>query len=568
MLHNKYKKGGFTIGLLVLAVSIFSQTTKEFLPRFKYSPNNKIIISGHRGGIEDGLPENSIEAFENVLCQVPAFFEVDPRLTKDSVVVLMHDASLERTSTGKGKLSGYTAKELETISLKNNDGAVTACSVPKLENLIKWSKGKTVLNLDKKDVPLGMTASLINKYNAGGHIMLTVHTGAEARFYYDRIPNVMLSAFCRNEKEYNDMAVSGVPWGNMIAYVGTSINAGNRKIVKLLHEKGVKCMVSFAPTIDKLKTAGEREAKYREEIAKHPDIIETDRPIELGKIVQNIKGKFDIQAHRGGAGLMPENSIPAMLNAVKLGATTLEMDLHLTRDMQVIVAHDAKINRGFTLKPDGSKISKEEADKLFFYHLGYDEIQRYDIGTKYYEKFPEQQKIETHIPLVSDLIDSVENYVARYNLSPVHYNIEIKSNKEKEKRGLIPGYKAYTKKAMSVLLRKNLGERLLVQSFDARTLNYIHKEYPGVRLLFIVGKNTGFFEAHMKKLTFTPDVYCPDIELIDQNLIEKCHKAGMKIISGPVDIKEDIQKAIGLQVDGFMTNYPDRAVKYCREKSR
>lgn len=67
---------------------------------FKYTGNGSIIVSGHRGGYEEGYSENCIEGLENVLKQMPAFFEIDPRLTKDSVIVLMHDATLDRTTTG------------------------------------------------------------------------------------------------------------------------------------------------------------------------------------------------------------------------------------------------------------------------------------------------------------------------------------------------------------------------------------------------------------------------------------------------------------------------------------
>ena len=70
---------------------------------FKYAGNGSIIVSGHRGGYEEGYAENCIEGLENVLKQMPAFFEIDPRLTKDGVIVLMHDATLDRTTTEIGR---------------------------------------------------------------------------------------------------------------------------------------------------------------------------------------------------------------------------------------------------------------------------------------------------------------------------------------------------------------------------------------------------------------------------------------------------------------------------------
>lgn len=263
------------------------KTNKQLHEHFKYKNDGSILVSGHRGGREKGFPENSIQGFENVLSQLPAFFEIDPRLTKDSVIVLMHDATLDRTTTGKGKLSNYTWAELQDIRLKDYDGNVTDYKIPTLEEAIIWSKGKTVINLDKKDVPMEMIVKLIKKHSAENNVMLTVHTGAQARYYYDRFPTIMLSAFSRNMKEYEDLVISGVPWENMIAYVSYSIDENNKAIVDMLHAKGVRCMISVAPTHDRLETVQERNLKYKEEINKKPDIIESDIPTEIWKALKS-----------------------------------------------------------------------------------------------------------------------------------------------------------------------------------------------------------------------------------------------------------------------------------------
>ncbi len=254
---------------------------------FAYKGDSSILVSGHRGGCEAGYPENSIEGFQHVLNQMPAFFEVDPRLTKDSIIVLMHDATLDRTTDATGNLSDYTFSELQSVRLKDHEGNVTSAKIPTLEEVIKWSKGKTVVNLDKKDVPLHMIVELIKKHKAEKHVMLTVHTGAQARYYSDRLPGIMLSIFARNDEEFEDIAISGVPWENMIAYVGQTINDSNRHIVEQLRAKGVRCMVSYAPSLDRLRTAEERESAYRQAIRISPDIIESDYPVEVWKVLKD-----------------------------------------------------------------------------------------------------------------------------------------------------------------------------------------------------------------------------------------------------------------------------------------
>lgn len=254
---------------------------------FRYKGDGSIIISGHRGGYEEGYAENSIEGLENVLTQMPAFFEIDPRLTKDSVIVLMHDGTLDRTTTGKGKVSDHTWKELQVLRLKDHMGNRTDCRIPTLEEVIVWSKGKTIINLDKKDVPMEMIAALIKKYKAQDHVMVTVHTGAQARYYYDRFPGIMMSVFARTDKEFEDISISGVPWSNMIAYVGPAITPANEKICKKLRAQGVRCMISVAPTHDKLTAKEKRAAGYKEEIDKAPDIIESDIPTEVWTVLQS-----------------------------------------------------------------------------------------------------------------------------------------------------------------------------------------------------------------------------------------------------------------------------------------
>jgi len=132
-----------------------------------------------------------------------------------------------------------------------------------------------------------MLVELIKKHKAEKHVMLTVHTGAQARYYSDRLPGIRLSVFARTDEEFADIAISGVPWESMIAYVGQTINDSNRHIVEQLRAKGVRCMVSYAPSLDRLRTAEERESAYRQAIRISPDIIESDYPVEVWKALKD-----------------------------------------------------------------------------------------------------------------------------------------------------------------------------------------------------------------------------------------------------------------------------------------
>ncbi|WP_207514048.1 glycerophosphodiester phosphodiesterase family protein [Longitalea luteola] len=255
---------------------------------FKYTGNDIPLISGHRGGPGKGYPENSIEAMAHTLQFTPATFEIDPRLTKDSVVVLLHDDSLDRTTTGTGKLKDHTWEQVKKLQLKDVDGNVTPFRVPTLEEAIKWAKGKTVLILDKKNVPLATTAKLIKKHKAEAWVMITVHNAKEAKFYYDDNKNVMFEAFVKTKKAMEEYEKAGIPWQQIMAYVGPQDKPENKEIFDLLHQRGVMCMISTAPVYDKLPTPEERAKAYTQIIKSGADVIEADRAIEAAAAIKSL----------------------------------------------------------------------------------------------------------------------------------------------------------------------------------------------------------------------------------------------------------------------------------------
>lgn len=265
------------------------KTTSDLHRFFKYDPEKPVIITGHRGGMVTGFPENSIATFENTLNHTPAFFEIDPRLTKDSVIVLMHDATLDRMTTGKGKLSDYTYKELKDIRLKDAEGNITDYSIPTLSEVIEWARGKTILNLDHKDVPLAMTAKLIRKHKAEAFVMLTVHSPKEARYYLDQNKASMFSAFVKNKNDFDEYQKEGIPFTQMIAYIGPTVKPENKELYHLLNARGTMCMISSASSYDKLKDVQERKKHYHAIAADGASILESDYPIEAAEALKELK---------------------------------------------------------------------------------------------------------------------------------------------------------------------------------------------------------------------------------------------------------------------------------------
>ena len=244
---------------------------------FRYAPERPVVVSGHRGGMMTGYPENCIESFEQTLTMMPSFFEIDPRLTRDSVIVLMHDPTIDRTTTGTGRVSDYTCEELQQFFLKDREGNVTPYKIPTLDECIAWSRGRTILNLDIKDVPLEFMSQFINAL-APANVMYTVHDAAQARMLLDRDPEAMFSLWCKNMKEFEAYDEAGIPWSQAMAYVGPMLRSDRQELYDRLHEKGVMCMISVAPTHDRRAGDENQIAGYRLEIPTGCDVIETDYP--------------------------------------------------------------------------------------------------------------------------------------------------------------------------------------------------------------------------------------------------------------------------------------------------
>jgi len=252
---------------------------------FQYNKLASPIIQGHRGTIENGLPENSIAAFEYVLEQIPATFEIDPRLTKDSMIIVFHDATLERNSTGKGKVIDHTWKELQQLHLKNVKGEVTEYKIPTLAEVLEWARGKTVLVLDKKDVPLRMIADIIRKYDANNYVINMVRSPEDARFYFEDNRQRMFSISMRSPDDIDAYRRIGIPFNQMFACIGTTIREENKVLYSILHLHGVRCLIATATTYDKLDSEEQKAQAYRNIIEDGVSIIESNFPVEVYKAV-------------------------------------------------------------------------------------------------------------------------------------------------------------------------------------------------------------------------------------------------------------------------------------------
>lgn len=268
---------------------------------------------------------------------------------------------------------------------------------------------------------------------------------------------------------------------------------------------------------------------------------------------------FDQQAHRGGRGLMPENTIASEKNAIDYDCT-LEMDLQMSKDKKIVVSHDAYFNSLFCLTPQGDTMTKKEGYNRLIYDMPYDSVAKYDCGSKPHPGFPRQKKMHTIKPLLSVLIDSVEAYAKRKHHTN-HYNIEIKSSPKYDGKHY-PSLEEYVDSAMSIIERKGIADRTMIQSFDERALRMVHKKWPDVKTSYLVGaKDKKPVQGYIDELGFKPDIFSPNYHLVTADRVKAFHKKGIKVIPWTPNTVEEMQRLKDMGVDGEITDYPDLYAK-------
>lgn len=129
-----------------------------------------VMIFAHRGDWRNA-PENSLKAFQNCINEGLDGIEVDVQLTKDSVLVVMHDQTLDRTTTGKGNVSDYTYAELQKLYLKSPIGVVTRQRIPSFEDVLKIAKGKILIQVDKWPKVKEHVISIAKKHDCLNHLI-------------------------------------------------------------------------------------------------------------------------------------------------------------------------------------------------------------------------------------------------------------------------------------------------------------------------------------------------------------------------------------------------------------
>ncbi len=264
---------------------------------------------------------------------------------------------------------------------------------------------------------------------------------------------------------------------------------------------------------------------------------------------------FDWQGHRGARGLAPENTVPAFLKALEYPVKTLELDVVISKDSQVVVSHEPWMSATICQQPDGTPVSESEEKQFNIFNLTWPDIQQFDCGSRGHTGFPEQKPTAVHKPLLREVIAAVQQYCRENGREEPFYNIEIKSNLEWDDV-YTPKPRAFAQLLMDELKHTGIENRTCIQSFDVRALRAARAIDDDLVLALLVG-NAGGLEANLETLGFVPEIYSPHHALVTVNLVEKIHEAGMKIIPWTVNDTAAMQALIQLGVDGIITDYPN-----------
>ena len=269
---------------------------------------------------------------------------------------------------------------------------------------------------------------------------------------------------------------------------------------------------------------------------------------------------FDIQGHRGYRARFPENSIPGFIAALDSGATTLELDVVISADHQVVVSHEPWISSKICITPDGMTLEQSDEKRLNIYQMNYEDIRGFDCGSIGNERFPLQQKMRVHKPLLSEVIDAVMEWEKKHG-KQVFFNIETKSTSSGDFKNH-PSPDTFCVLVYTVLKEKNILARTSIQSFDYRTLQAMYRLDANIPLIVLSAVPVNILQIE-KKFGFKAYAYSPYYSLVSKSMVQYIHSIKKKIIPWTVNDATIMKKLYLWGVDGIISDDPGLLRRIC-----
>jgi glycerophosphoryl diester phosphodiesterase len=252
------------------------------------------VVAAHRGGPAPGFAENALPTFAHTVAAIPAMLEIDIARSKDGALVLMHDDTVDRTSTGGGAVADFTLAELEALQLKDDDGKVLDARIPTLKQALDWAAGKAVLELDiKRGVAYEDVAQAVRDAHAQNRVILITYSTQAAARLARVAPEMMISVNIKDASELDGLKGAGVDLAHVLAWTGTEEPSSALNIA--LAQRGVEVLfgtLGGGQSWD-ARFAREGAAQYAAFAETGIQLIATDRPVEAER---------DLDAHDGADG--------------------------------------------------------------------------------------------------------------------------------------------------------------------------------------------------------------------------------------------------------------------------
>ncbi|MBR0707188.1 glycerophosphodiester phosphodiesterase [Bradyrhizobium liaoningense] len=292
---------------------------------------------------------------------------------------------------------------------------------------------------------------------------------------------------------------------------------------------------------------------------------------------QAIAGKamaFDIEAHRGGRAVLPENTLPAFANALSMGVDTLELDVGVTADGEVIISHERGLNPDLARDASGAYVA---APGTPFVKLRLEDLRAYDVGqirpdSAYARQFPEQRALPgTRIPTLGQLFALVR----KSGNANVRFNIETKIDPNHPDESLDP--QGFVTRLLGLIEAEKFSDRVMIQSFDWRTLQLVQRQAPTIPTVYLTlqrgsaptvaldkatGWTAGFSPAdHGGSLPRTIKaaggaIWSPYFGDVTPALVTEAHALGLRVVVWTVNKREDMARMIETGVDGIISDNP------------
>ena len=269
------------------------------------------------------------------------------------------------------------------------------------------------------------------------------------------------------------------------------------------------------------------------------------------KIAEN----FDWQGHRGARGLLPENTIEGFLKALEYPVTTLELDLAVSKNLDLIVSHEPWMNPDICTL-NGQPFSSENQEHPYpIFAMTTAEIQAFDCGSLGNPRFTQQEMISTKKPTLAEVVAAVKVFCAENDRAMPAFNIEIKSQPEYDFK-LTPPVHVFAGIVVTQLKALEIKSISTIQSFDPRALNKIHEIDGSIQTALLV-ENQKSIEENLSNLNYKPEIYSPFYKLLNKDAVAFLHQENIQVIPWTVNNSKDAQNLINLGVDGIITDFPD-----------